>query len=300
MFRLKSDDGEAHDDISTLLKKIRGAHTPEDKSTGLAPPPEKKPGPGEPEPGETGDFSALIQKLGMNNTGNASGAEPEKIEAPDNAPTGGTPTEDEDNGDFDDLLEDVPDAEPVSQDQGLTGDDVPNVPGTFLAQSEAAPAPATPPDEKSVPPAFEPQPEPAIEIIDEDPRDRRTSSIFRKKRAIPKEEVPKKSTGTDESDSDERIISADQISEFSGLILPKGATFQIDEIRLHHGRVNAFENTGTGSLPPELADIWKRDFSTAGFKDLESEFALEKEKISPARQRRAGLQHFSVPYVQQP
>ena len=50
MFRLKSDDGEAHDDISTLLKKIRGAHTPEDKSTGFAPSPEKKSGPDESEP----------------------------------------------------------------------------------------------------------------------------------------------------------------------------------------------------------------------------------------------------------
>ena len=113
-----------------------------------------------------------------------------------------------------------------------------------------------------------------------------TASIFRKKKALHKGEVPKKSAETDESDSDERIISADQISEFSGLILPKGATFQIDEIRLHHGRVNAFENTGTGSLPPELADIWKRDFSTAGFKDLESEFSLEKEKISPAETKK--------------
>ncbi len=286
MFRLKSDDGEAHDDISTLLKKIRGAHTPEDKSTGFAPSPEKKSGPDESEPAGTGDFSALIQKLGMSNTGNASGAEPEKIEAPDDTPTGGPPPHDEDSGDFDDLLEDVPNAEPVSQEQGLTGDDVPKAPGNLLAQSETAPAPAIPPEEKFVPPAFESQPEPVVEIIDEDPRDHRTASIFRKKKALHKEEVPKKSAETDESDSDERIISADQISEFSGLILPKGATFQIDEIRLHHGRVNAFENTGTGSLPPELADIWKRDFSTAGFKDLESEFSLEKEKISPAETKK--------------
>ena len=56
-------------------------------------------------------------------------------------------------------------------------------------------------------------------------------------------------TGTiPKTESDEKIISVDQISDLSGLILPKGATFKIEELKLH-GRVNVFEGKGTGSLP---------------------------------------------------
>ena len=77
MFRLKShDDDEVHDDISTLLKKIRGIQAPEDESAGpvVAPPPEKKPGGEESDAGSAGDFSALIKKLGVNNIGTPFGA----------------------------------------------------------------------------------------------------------------------------------------------------------------------------------------------------------------------------------
>lgn len=282
MFRLKSHDDEAHDDISTLLKKIRGAQTPEDESAvPTASSPEKKPEPEKTEPGGTGDFSALIQKLGINKTGTAQGEDvPEPIDTPDSTPSG-------DEEDFDDLLEDMPPAEPASQTPGLNESDVREVMGKFLAQSGTAPAASSTSstEEKSVPPAAEPPHEPVVEIIEEDPRDRQTSSFFRKQKAT--REVPsKKSADTAESDTDDRIISADQLSEYSGLILPKGATFQIEEIKLH-GRINAFENTGTGTLPPELADIWKREFSASGFKDLESEFSLDQEKVNPTAKKQS-------------
>jgi len=282
MFRLKSHDDEAHDDISTLLKKIRGAQTPEDESAvPTASPPEKKPEPEKPEPGGTGDFSALIQKLGIKKTGTVSGEEvPEPINIPDPTPSG-------DAEDFDDLLEDMPPAEPAPQTPVLNESDVREVMGKFLAQSGTEPSASStlPAREKSAPPAAEPPHEPVVEIIEEDPRDRRTSSIFRKQKAT--REVPsKKSADLAESETDDRIISADQLSEYSGLILPKGATFQIDEIKLH-GRINAFENTGTGTLPPELADIWKREFSASGFKDLESEFSLDQEKVNPAAKKQS-------------
>jgi flagellar protein FlaI len=91
---------------------------------------------------------------------------------------------------------------------------------------------------------------------------------------------------TFENDTGDQIISADQISEFSGLILPKGATFQIDKISLHGG-INAFKSHGTELLPPEIADIWKREYSTAGFKDLESEFSLDMEKGNPAATKKS-------------
>jgi flagellar protein FlaI len=85
---------------------------------------------------------------------------------------------------------------------------------------------------------------------------------------------------THESETDEKIISVDQISGLSGLILPKGATFKIDELDLH-GHVDTFKITGTKAFPPEIDEIWKREFSTAGFRDLdiEEEMAAEKEKL---------------------
>jgi flagellar protein FlaI len=79
------------------------------------------------------------------------------------------------------------------------------------------------------------------------------------------------------TDTDEKIISVDQISDLSGLILPKGATFKIEELKLH-GRVNIFEGKGTGVLPPEINEIWQREFVGAGFKDLDLETDLVREK----------------------
>jgi len=81
------------------------------------------------------------------------------------------------------------------------------------------------------------------------------------------------------SEADEKIISVDQISDLSGLILPKGATFKVDEIKLH-GRVNIFEGKGAGTLPPEIDEIWKREFSGIAFKDLDLEPDLITEKTT--------------------
>jgi flagellar protein FlaI len=69
----------------------------------------------------------------------------------------------------------------------------------------------------------------------------------------------------------------DQLTDLSGLILPKGATFKIEELKLH-SRVNIFEGKGHGTLPPEINEIWQREFLSAGFKDLDLETDIIKEK----------------------
>jgi flagellar protein FlaI len=286
---LKSQDAVAHKDIITILKKIR--QMPEDESAGptATQHPEKKPEEGKTEPGGTGDFHAYIQKSDMNNTGNAFGTRPKKPDAPDAAFPGGIPLLHQDTENFNDLFEDMLTEEPGSQTPGLSGNDVREVPGTFLAQSGTASAASiSPAEENAVPPVVEPQPEPAVEIIEEDSLDHRTSSIFRKKTATNEEVSKKRSADTVLIDTDERIISVDQISDLSGLILPKGATFRIDEIKLH-GSFNAFENSGIGTLPPELADIWKREFSNAGFRDLETERSLEPEELKKPLAKKSGL-----------
>lgn len=108
-------------------------------------------------------------------------------------------------------------------------------------------------------------PEPAIEIIDEDPKEH-----LRKKRQ--KEEVKatpsRQPPAAPETDADEKIISVDQISDLSGLILPKSATFHVDELKLH-SRISAYEGQSIGTLPDEFDEIWKKELSKAGFKDLD-------------------------------
>jgi flagellar protein FlaI len=91
--------------------------------------------------------------------------------------------------------------------------------------------------------------------------------------------VAKTPAGIPPTEADEKIISVDQISDLSELILPKGATFKIEELKLH-GRVNVFEGKGTSVLPPEINEIWQREFSTGAFKDFDIEIDLLKDKAT--------------------
>jgi flagellar protein FlaI len=91
------------------------------------------------------------------------------------------------------------------------------------------------------------------------------------------------------SEADEKIISVDELTDLSDLVLPKGATFMVEEIKLH-SRVNIFEGKGTGTLPPEINEIWQREFLTAGFKDLDLETDIIKEK----KARAAPLKRFGL------
>jgi len=169
----------------------------------------------------------------------------------------------------------------------MSGDDVQEALGKILAKSGPAEPRVSPATEKPLEvesgqvPASRP---PIIEIIEEDPRETLTSSAVRKVKYASQPAV------VTESEADERIVSVDQISDLSGLILPKGATFKIDELKLH-GRINAFESSGTGTLPPEMDEIWKREFSSVGFKDLdiEAEIVLEKERAKLPGAKKFGL-----------
>ncbi|AGB02119.1 type II/IV secretion system ATPase subunit [Methanoregula formicica] len=125
--------------------------------------------------------------------------------------------------------------------------------------------------------------ETAVEIIDEDPR----GSLWKKK---PKPTVtadpapqPPKEAGTD---AEEKIISVDQITDLSGLILPKSATFEVEELKLH-SRVSAYDGQSIGSLPDEFDEIWKKELFKAGFKDLDlgDVVAAGETKAPPAAKK---------------
>src|SRR5208337_2425103 len=173
----------------------------------------------------------------------------------------------------------------------LPGKDVRSSLGKLLANMNTSQqAPAAPPEPAPVSPArpapapTQPAGEPVVEIIDEDPK-----AALRKLRFAKNAAAEDMLPVARETETDEKIISVDQISDISGLILPKGATFKIEEIKLH-GRINAFEGSTGSSLPPEFAEIWKREFSTAGFKDLD----IDEESAESGARLKAGPKRFGL------
>jgi flagellar protein FlaI len=153
---------------------------------------------------------------------------------------------------------------PARPEKEITGKDVRDSLGKLLANM------GTSQPQDSSPQPVKTQKEPGIEIIDEDPKAAlRPKSV---KTATPAAPVESEKV----TDAEKGIVNVDQISEISGLILPKGVSFKIDELQLH-GRISSFE--GTGTLPPDFDEIWKKNFSTAGFKDLDIGGDLDIDKI---------------------
>jgi flagellar protein FlaI len=223
-------DNEPLDDVEGLLTKIGTVKKEAPPAGGKDGEAAKRPAGTLPEPPSTseGDFSSLLKKLGT-------GKKREKDSGPASSPS---PT-----------LSAEPREDPQEAPVVVTLDD--------LLEEEELPSTAA---DEVVPAA-----EPAVEIIDEDPR----GAAWKKKpkpmgTADPARQ-PSKEPGTD---AEEKIITVDQITDLSGLILPKSATFEVEELKLH-SRVSAYDGQSIGSLPDEFDEIWKKELSKAGFKDLD-------------------------------
>jgi flagellar protein FlaI len=279
---LNNEDDDTLEDVNSLMKLIGGKKKdapPRAPVAGKAPPAAGPPA------SEAGDFSALMKKLGMAN-------KPEPAPAPvqpaaERARPSITPPEPLDSlfSDSDDQDEPAV-AEPPRHTQDISGRDMRETLGKMLArgaapaaEAESLPAASQKPAPAPVRAAPRPVPEEEIvEIIDEDPRAALRKGKPARKVVAAQQVVEEQVDETPVlADGDEKIISVDQITDISGLILPKGATFKIDEINLH-GRINAFEGTGTSTLPAEFAEIWKKEFSTVGFKDLDIDEEILTEK----------------------
>src|SRR5512137_346803 len=155
---------------------------------------------------------------------------------------------------------------PAGASKEITGKDVRESLGKLLASDETNQAQVSPQQKGKTEKKQE------IEIINEDPK-----AAVRPK--LVKTATTSSSVETEVvTDADKGIVNVDQISEISGLILPKGVSFKIDELQLH-GRISSFE--GTGTLPPDFDEIWKKNFSTAGFKDLDIGADIEIGKLKP-------------------
>lgn len=285
---MSKDDNDSFEDVDSLIKKIGGVKKQEPEPAPPTTPP-TTPLPYS-RPNGSGDFSALLKKLGMaGKTGDIPAPVP--VEVPEVPPSSDPPQQTPMS--LEDLFDDIPEntdpgspGEPpesagetrsvsAASNQDPSGTE-PAVPGSSTEEKAPAPVFPPPPAEPAELPAS-PAVEQPVEIIDEDPK--AAMRKFPGGKKTPAESTP---PPVRESEVDEKIITVDQITNLSGLILPKGATFQVDELRLH-GRVNAYEGSGSGTLPPEFDELWKKNFSTAGFKDLDIEMDLfaETPKTKP-------------------
>ncbi|HVN66339.1 MAG TPA: ATPase, T2SS/T4P/T4SS family, partial [Methanomicrobiales archaeon] len=65
----------------------------------------------------------------------------------------------------------------------------------------------------------------------------------------------------------EAVVSVDEIKDISNLILPKGATFAIDEVKLHE-RTSVFDVKGGNAIPSEIAESWQSQLPSGVIKDI--------------------------------
>jgi archaeal flagellar protein FlaI len=260
MSGLNNDDDEALDNVDSLISRIKGNKKNEEaqKPKEPAAPPQPS-STGDRSATRIGDFDALRKKM---EASQMDAPAPVATDPAVPARTGSSapPHDDLEFSDADDQQEksqqsvQMPQKPPAEPDDLTEGKDIRASLGKLLAgngknQPSVSPSGNDKPKEQDV-----------IEIIDEDPKAALRSKTIKTVSSAPP------AAGEQVTDADKKIINVDQISELSGLILPKGVSFKIDELKLH-GRISAFE--GTGTLPPDFDEIWKKNFSTTGFKDLD-------------------------------
>jgi flagellar protein FlaI len=71
----------------------------------------------------------------------------------------------------------------------------------------------------------------------------------------------------EQEEEQEAIVSVDEIKDISNLILPKGATFAIDEVKLHE-RTSVFDVKGGTAIPSEIAESWQSQLPSGVIKDI--------------------------------
>ena len=251
MSGLNKNDDESLDDVNSLINMIKGTKKNEEakKPKETADIPQTPPARQPSAADRSGISSPGFDDLVFSDADDLQGKTPQSVKPPQKHPAG--------------------------PDREITGKDVRESLGKLLVNM------GTNQPQDSLPRPVKTEKEPEIEIIDEDPKAAlRIKSV---KTATPAASVESELL----TDAEKGIINVDQISEISGLILPKGVSFKIDELQLH-GRISSFE--GTGTLPPDFDEIWKKNFSTAGFKDLDIGADIDIDKIkSKVEQKKFGF-----------
>ncbi len=256
---MNEEDDDSLDDVNSLIRMIKGTKKNEEvQKSKEATARSHTPSGGEP-PSDIGDFTILQKKMNMPHE-EESPTTTVSSSSPDIRGFSGVDNQQKKNYQPSPMLQSPPSGSGREHGEKDTKDSIEK-----LLAGAAVNQPQVSRDHFP-----KNQQENEIEIIDEDPKE-----VMRPKSI-------KSSSASSEmgpvTDADKKIVNVDQISDFSGLILPKGVSFKIDELKLH-GRISAFE--GTGTLPPDFDEIWKKNFSTAGFKDLDIDADIGLEKIKP-------------------
>ncbi|HTY14312.1 MAG TPA: type II/IV secretion system ATPase subunit [Methanoregulaceae archaeon] len=68
------------------------------------------------------------------------------------------------------------------------------------------------------------------------------------------------------TEQDEKIVSVDQLRNISGLILPKGATFVVDEVQLK-SKTSIFARPD-GTVPQEIESLWEAGLPSGGLSGI--------------------------------
>jgi flagellar protein FlaI len=75
-----------------------------------------------------------------------------------------------------------------------------------------------------------------------------------------------------------KVVTVDEIRDISDLILPKGATFEVDEVHLQ-GRTTIFGTGETlGTVPREIDDLWRTSLPSSVLGELGPESIEESKK----------------------
>ena len=112
--------------------------------------------------------------------------------------------------------------------------------------------------------------------------------------AMAKGEAKKTKWSGEDDEGPRSIVNVDEIGDFSDMILPQGATFEVEDLHLGTGS-SAFDLADMGTVLSEIDEIWKPGFPTIPFGAEElSQLSTEKEKAEGDAGRRGFMQKIGL------
>ena len=150
-------------------------------------------------------------------------------------------------------------------------------------------SPSIKPPPSDSPPITPPPPAGPMEVLPVPDRGKTTGTTPAAPRPASQESPAKAVKGAktmwsdDVSEQDEKIVSIDQITGISGLILPKGVSFEIDEVQLK-SRPTPFV-MADGSVPEEIEKIWEAGLPSGGVSGIH----IDQEGDGSAAAEKGGI-----------
>jgi len=116
---------------------------------------------------------------------------------------------------------------------------------------------------------------PAVDLSDDSPA--QPAAVPADRTDLVKNEARKTKWSDEGEEGPRSIVHVDEIGDFSDMILPQGATFEVEDLHLGTSS-SAFDLTDMGTVLSEIDEIWKPGFPTLPFDvDEISQISPEKE-----------------------